>query len=374
MYDLKWPSFSGPRSSILPPSILDFPPREACEQNEEASDDISLQFPTADPNNCISYNFLFLDSLCKFQSPDNVITTYGKIFSISVDLAIVVSQLSSSPIGCDHLDIISFLTRRNQTTAHTIILDVSKQMIDIGVTIDVESDHAGSSLQFDRISSAFERLLASGDDQSRGYLMGNIKCRRIVLDIQKLLTSDGFKNVNLNFMIRVVQILISRLIGKRESSLGAISSLLAQLCVKKNAVTPCLFEIQQLVRYNIIQDSVGTAKLLISASASSKSDGMYHLGIEMLERCGENERVVSSMIKAGRLIDACEYARDNNCMSSISASKVLEDAYNRREDEEKRLFKVVFGSLDAYGLIDLECDRYVSIMREMGEAIVMENI
>jgi hypothetical protein len=247
-------------------------------------------------------------------------------------------------------------------------------MIDIGVEFDVESDHAGFSLQFDRISSAFERLLASGDDQSRGYLMGYIKCRRIVLDIQKLLTSDEFKTVNVNFMIRAVQILISRLIGTRESSLDAISSLLAQLCVKKHAVTPCLFEIQQLVRYNIIQDSVGTAKSFFSASTSPNCDGLFHLGVEMLERCGENDRVVSSMVKAGKLIEACEYARDNNCMSSISASKVLEDAYNRREDEEKRLFKVVFGFLDAFGLIDAECDMYVSIMREMGEAIVMENI
>lgn len=199
-------------------------------------------------------------------------------------------------------------------------------------------------------------------------------CRNLVLDIQNLLTSDKFKYADANFMIRVVQILMSRIIETRPSSVDRLSSLLAKLCVQKHAASPCLFEIQQLVRYNIIQDSVATAKLLISSSSTVQNDGMYHLGLEMLERCGENERVVKSMVKAGSLIEACEYARDRNCMAAISASKVLEDAYSRREDEEKRLFKVVFGFLDAYGLIDQECDRYVSIMREMGEAIVMENI
>jgi hypothetical protein len=53
MYDVKWPSVSGPRSSILPPSSLEFPPREDPEQEVEASDDGLTQFPIADLNNCI---------------------------------------------------------------------------------------------------------------------------------------------------------------------------------------------------------------------------------------------------------------------------------------------------------------------------------
>jgi hypothetical protein len=93
----------------------------------------------------------------------------------------------------------------------------------------------------------------------------------------------------------------------------------------------------------------------------------------MFERCGESERVVATMVRKGRLIDACEFARDQGCMGVIDAGKVLGDAY-ARDDEEKRMFKVCFGFLEAYGLIDAGCGRWVSIMREMGEAIVMESV
>jgi hypothetical protein len=90
---------------------------------------------------------------------------HGKIFTISIDLAILESKLD-----CDHLEIITFLTRRNQNTAHTIILDILKRMIGIGIKLDSQCDHAGSSVQFDRISSAFEGALSIYDDQSCEYV------------------------------------------------------------------------------------------------------------------------------------------------------------------------------------------------------------
>jgi hypothetical protein len=67
--------------------------------------------------------FIYLDSLCKFQSLDSLATSYGKIFSISLDLVILVEALLSTPMDCDRLDIIYFLSRRSRASARQIILE-----------------------------------------------------------------------------------------------------------------------------------------------------------------------------------------------------------------------------------------------------------
>ncbi|KND04868.1 uncharacterized protein SPPG_00567 [Spizellomyces punctatus DAOM BR117] len=156
--------------------------------------------------------------------------------------------------------------------------------------------------------------------------------------------------------------------------------LLAELLVKDQRYA----ELHQYVQYNVVQDSIAVARLLLSKSAEY---GPYQqLGLDMLKRMNANDDVVDILISRGQVLDALRFALSRNCLRTVSVTGILDSAL---ASGDKTLFLNTFRCLEEQGLISSDIShehphtglspggsgRYVSVFREMwGEVVEMDSL
>ncbi|KAI8816160.1 colon cancer-associated protein Mic1-like-domain-containing protein [Fimicolochytrium jonesii] len=165
-------------------------------------------------------------------------------------------------------------------------------------------------------------------------------------------------------------------------ALPALHALLSTLLLRSKRYT----ELHQYVQYNVVEDSIDVARLLLEREGEYRP--FAQLGLDMLKRLGEEEEVVEVLLGRGQVLDALRYAISRN-LPHPTAPRFLEASLALND---KALFLNVFKSFEDRGLISSHSDdhlllggypqagnaqmgRFLSVYRELwGEIVEMENM
>ncbi|KAI8922046.1 colon cancer-associated protein Mic1-like-domain-containing protein [Powellomyces hirtus] len=154
--------------------------------------------------------------------------------------------------------------------------------------------------------------------------------------------------------------------------------LLADLLVRSERYA----ELHQYVQYNVVEDSMAVAQLLLSRGQSYKP--FEQLGVDMLKRLDANTEVGDILLSCGEVLDALRYTMSRG-VTNIPATHFLEAAL---VSGDKTLYLNTYKCLEDRGLISSNMDqtstgfppgaatnRYISVFREMwGEVVEMDSM